>query len=164
MNFRKLGLILLFLAVTAGAGYLLYRVFFAPAPTAEQPTTGVPAGAGTGLPTAGTGRPVTPAVPGGIAPSGTVPSAAGSEIAAGGKTATQQVISGNVLDAQAGPGGELDFYNQTDGKFYRRLPDGSLQAMSETTFPSVSKVSWSGGNDKAVLEFPDGSKVIYDFE
>jgi hypothetical protein len=60
--------------------------------------------------------------------------------------------------------GEMRFYNENDGKFYRVKNDGSTQALSEKTFFGVSQTTWANSSDKAVLTFPDSSKIIYNFE
>lgn len=58
----------------------------------------------------------------------------------------------------------LRYYNNSDGKFYHLAADGQIKALSDQTFYNVSKVTWADKNDKAVLEYPDSSKIIYNFE
>ncbi|MFA6423830.1 MAG: hypothetical protein WCV83_00785 [Candidatus Magasanikbacteria bacterium] len=60
--------------------------------------------------------------------------------------------------------GNMRYYNATDGKFYRLTSDGKIVSLSDQTFYNVSNVTWANNNDKAVLEYPDGSKTIYNFE
>ncbi len=60
--------------------------------------------------------------------------------------------------------GNMRYYNPADGKFYRLTSDGQLKSLSDQTFYNVSNATWASKNDKAVLEYPDGSKTIYDFE
>ncbi len=157
--FKKIALIALFILVVIGVGYLLYRIFFvapqvAPPPTGVATTTGV-----TGLPVAPTGRPQVPTAV--IAPPTGLPTA--SAVANGGLTQTQTVSSAHVLQPQISPSGALNFYNKDDGKFYRQNPDGTMTALSQTTFPEAQKIEWAPQSDKAILEFPDNSKIIYDF-
>ncbi len=161
MNFKKLGLIILFLLVTVGVGYLLYRFFFAP-PVAVVPpdgtaTTTPPTGGG--LPPAGEGRPIT-GIPG--PPATGLPEA--SPIANGGPTESRTVTPSAVLSPTLTSAGSLTYYDANDGKFYRVQPDGSVVAISDRVFPSVSDIEWSPDAGKAVIEFPDASKVIYDFD
>lgn len=59
--------------------------------------------------------------------------------------------------------GNIRYYNTNDGKFYTLTSDGQIKSLSDQTFYNVSKVTWAGNNDKAVLEYPDSSKIIYDF-
>lgn len=60
--------------------------------------------------------------------------------------------------------GNARYYNSTDGKFYHLTSDGQIRTLSDQTFYNVSNATWANKNDKAVLEYPDGSKIIYDFE
>lgn len=55
------------------------------------------------------------------------------------------------------------FYNEEDGKFYQ-LTNGELKVMDDKTFYNVDKVSWAPTEDKAILEYPDGANVYYNFE
>jgi hypothetical protein len=160
MNFKKIALILAFIIFSVGVGYLLYRFFFAPAPATTVPTPGVTTPVTGGLPSAGTGHPTTPVTGGGALPSAVTKA---SPVANGGVTETPTVTEAPVLAPTVATDGNLNFYNQTDGKFYHQLPDGTLQSLSSKSFPNVSQVDWSPKGDKAILEFPDQSKVIYDF-
>lgn len=161
MNIKKIALIVLFIAVTLGAGYLLYRIFFAPpaAPPAPEAVPGVPV---TGLPTAVPGRPAVPAAPP-TAPVGLPPALAVSPVAVGGFTETISVTDQFTLSPVMASNGALSFYNRETGKFNRRMPDGTIRELSDKTFPSAQKVVWAPQSDKAIIEFPDDSKVIYDF-
>ncbi|MBI2444082.1 MAG: hypothetical protein HYV42_02470 [Candidatus Magasanikbacteria bacterium] len=60
--------------------------------------------------------------------------------------------------------GDLRYHNAADGKFYRLGSDGRLREMTDQVFFSVQKITWAAAADKAVLEYPDGAKIIYDFE
>ncbi|MFA6547582.1 MAG: hypothetical protein WCT11_01405 [Candidatus Magasanikbacteria bacterium] len=60
--------------------------------------------------------------------------------------------------------GNMRYYNSADGKFYRLTSDGQIKSLSDQTFYNVSNATWASKNDKAVLEYPDGSKIVYDFE
>jgi len=160
--FKKILLIVLFLGVTIGVALLLYRFFFAGAPTAQPPTTGgTPPSAG-GLPTAGTGRPtggaVQPGAPTGLPAAPTLPL-----IAAGGVTASPQVTEDFVKNPFTAPNGTLGYYDQNDSRFYRVLADGTKQALSQQKFPQAADVEWAPAGDKAVITFPDDSKILYDF-
>lgn len=162
MNFKKIALIVLFLAVTFGAGYLLYRVFFAPPPAPEAAPEAAPGVPVTGLPTAVPGRPAAPGVPPTV-PVGLPPAPAVSPVAVGGYTQTVPVIEQTALSPVVASNGALSFYNRDTGKFSRRLPDGTIRDLSDKTFPSAENVVWSPESDRAIIEFPDDSKVIFDF-
>ena len=60
--------------------------------------------------------------------------------------------------------GQMRFYNESDGKFYRLNKDGSVASLSEKVFYGVSQATWANSSDKAILEFPDQTKIIYNFE
>lgn len=147
------------LSVFAIAG-ALYYFFFRPAP--PPPSVMEPDGTETGgLPGAGTGGPPVTVPPGaGGAPS--LPPAA--SVAGGGLTVTTPLTTGDVTDVTlAADGTSANFYNPNDGKFYTVNADGDLTLLSDEEFPDVETVEWNGDGDKAVLEFPDGSNIVYDF-
>ena len=170
---KKAIFIAIFIAIVLGTGYLLYRLFFlpviSPAPVpgnvavnGQLPTAGVgvpqpgvnvaPTGPGTGLPVTPEvptpGAPTIPYVPpGGVAPSRTI-------VLSEQRT---QAISKNPS------GNGVRVFNPTDGKFYRILDDGTLVPLSDNVFFNVSNVTWGKQSDKAILEYPDGTKTYYDF-
>lgn len=78
--------------------------------------------------------------------------------------AVRQIISESVSYPSVNSNGNIRYYNNSDGKFYKLGSDGKLAALSTQTFYNVSKVTWAQNNDKAVLEYPDSSKTIYNFE
>ncbi|MEK7452504.1 MAG: hypothetical protein AAB664_04135, partial [Patescibacteria group bacterium] len=61
-------------------------------------------------------------------------------------------------------GKSMNFYNKEDQRFYTIDKDGSVVKLSNQQFPDVESVEWNRESEKAVMEFPDGSNVIYDFE
>ena len=62
-----------------------------------------------------------------------------------------------------GSDGVLRYYNRSDGKFYRLDAQGNLVALSDTVFHKVQNVTWASNGEKAILEYPDGNKIVYDF-
>ncbi len=62
-----------------------------------------------------------------------------------------------------GSNGQVRGYNPTDGKFYRFDANGQAVPISNQVFFNVDQVAWANGSDKAVLEYPDGSNIYYDF-
>ena len=87
-----------------------------------------------------------------------------SDRALGGITKVSAVTSDPVLNPTMTSNGELRYYNQNDGKFYKLDGNGDLVAISDKVFHQVSDVTWSTDGNKAILEYPDGSKVTYDFQ
>ncbi len=89
-------------------------------------------------------------------------SAAASNTAQGGLTKVRTVLDGQVKAVNYN-GQNLLFLNEADNKFYALSSDGKKILLSEESFPFVDKVVWSADNNKAVLEYPDGSNLLYDF-
>ena len=160
---KRVGLILLFIAVTIGFGYMLYRVIFgAPeAPPTEQPPGEVVNVPPTGLPPSQPGLPPT-GVPGEDVGLPEVPTGA-SPIATGGLTQVSPVSSLPTQNATVSASGELNYYNRADGKFYRLMENGVVKSLSEQTFFNVDEATFAPSGDQAILEYPDGSNIFYDF-
>jgi hypothetical protein len=59
--------------------------------------------------------------------------------------------------------GDIVYYNREDGKFYRIDAFGNLVALSDEQFSGASNAIFDPNGNKAVIEFPDRSKVVYDF-
>lgn len=154
---KQLLLIALFLASAIGIAAALYFTFFSPAasPITPQDAPGIEQG-GT-LPTAGPGAPAPTTTPG----AGALPQA--DEVARGGLTKTTELTTAAVgATTLAGDGDRLQYYDPNDGRFYRIDEDGAVQKISDTKFPAAESIAWDAKGEKAVLEFPDGSNIIYD--
>jgi len=156
LNLRKILIIIGFALIVVGIGFGIYFTFFrAPkeeAPVVTAPTGEAPAG---GLPSAGVAgiRPTTATEDGAVTglPTAKTISAA---------TLVQSGAAGAALSSD---GSSLQYYDSATGLFYKINADGSLSALSSKTFFQVQNVTWSAGKNKAVLEYPDGSNIIYDF-
>jgi hypothetical protein len=163
---KRILLIVALLVVTALLAYALYYFFKKTGPLAGiQPTgpiaTPTPGGV---LPSTG-GRVSTtaPGVPGaGALPvAGYIPGVEPSYYRA---DAVNRLTDTQTTYTSVGKAGGVRYYNASDGKFYNLQADGTTKAMSDNVFYNVSKVTWAKSNDKAVLEYPDSSKIIYNFE
>lgn len=86
-----------------------------------------------------------------------------SETAQGGITKTSSFTINPAYFVTKGPGGELLYYDNNTGKFYRIGADGNISALSDKSFYDISNVTWANNRDKAVLEFPDGSNILFNF-
>jgi hypothetical protein len=84
------------------------------------------------------------------------------QIAKGGITKTNTITSVPVVSAEIQEN-QMQYYNEQDGKFYRVNEKGEIQTLSNTSFPQAQTVTWNQQVDKAILEFPDGSNIVYDF-
>ncbi len=87
-----------------------------------------------------------------------------SEIANGGNTNSNIVNNNNIKDAVVS-GNTIIGYNPNDGGIYKYDPDtGRTEQVTDKKFKGAEDVTFSNNGDKAVIEFPDGSNVVYDFE
>lgn len=163
-NLKKI-LLSLALVVTAGVfGFLMYYFFFR-APVA--PVRPKPVAPGVGVLEPGApGRPpgvvVTPGAPGVLPPSEQVrlPTFAPTTPAPVSAVLTETRAE-NIKLLPTGDGAA--YYDPNTGKFFRIRADGTQELMSDRTFFGVSDVTWAPKTDKAVLEFPDGANVLYNF-
>jgi hypothetical protein len=88
-----------------------------------------------------------------------------STIAAGGLTQVTTLTAGSIGSPNLSTTGDsMNYYDPADDRFYMIDPDGNVVQLSDQKFPDVDNVSWAEQGDKAVIEFPDGSNVIYNFE
>ena len=169
---KKVGLLLGLLVATGLIGYGLYRVFFAS--KESEVVVNSPDATVNGLPRAGgsttTGSDIIP--PGTLTGAGERPLTDDEFLREDEgdtgviSTLPRASVVRNTLTTQLSGstgGGSLRSYSPTDGKFYKILEDGSVIPLSDKVFYSVEKVDWANKSDQAVLSFPDGSKVLYDF-
>jgi hypothetical protein len=152
-----------FLAITGLMGLFLYFLFFNQGPdivpTTDTPTDQTP-GTNTGLPQADTGTPGTGTTPGDDNQSGSLPV---SPVANGGVTKTTQLTNARIISPTPTPNGDLAYYDPRDGKFYTIDDGGNVVTLSQQQFPAAESVTFSDQADQAVIEFPDGSNIVYNF-
>ena len=85
-------------------------------------------------------------------------------IANGRETEVDRVIRGDIIGLSSSLSGVGRFYNSDDNKFYKLGPDGQPVLLSDKVFAGVETVAWNKRGENAILEFPDGSNIYYDFE
>ena len=86
-------------------------------------------------------------------------------VAAGGRTQVASLTPSRADFNTLASGGMLNYYDERDERFYRINPTGGAPVLlSDKVFRSVESVAWSHGGSSAILEFPDGSNIFYDFE
>lgn len=171
MNWRKILTVIIFISVTFGFGYLLYYVFFRPTPPPVAPPVNevvVPPGV---LPRAPAGPPqpaeiiVSPArlLTPSITPPPQLPPEV-SSVARGGSTWIGTLVERETTSAFLSPNGkDILYYDKAEGKFYRVDQNGNKVALSDKVFRNVETVTWAPDTNKAILEFPDGANVLFDF-
>jgi len=166
LNYKKILFIILFFVATVLLAYGVIKVFFLGDAQPESAGSESDRGsAGGGLPSSG-GR-----IPGEDvrAEPGRLPlnqrASRASLVADGGDTRVLPVNADRVLQPTPLQGGlDVAYYDPGDGHFYRLSSDGgNLTLLTDEEFFSVSSVAWSPRRDKAVLEFPDGANILYDF-
>lgn len=169
IRYKKIIYSILFACFTFTLGYSIYFFFFK---TPSIPLLSTEPTATTSDP----GRfPTATSGPGGIIPvpdKGNLPGeispetkTVASEVARGGLTKTTELNSAPSLSPTIGSNGnEVQYYNSNDGKFYRVTKNGNISSLSDKKFHEVSNVIWSPLKNKAILEYPDGANIIYDFD
>jgi hypothetical protein len=164
---KRILLIVALLTVSALLAFAIYTLFFkaAPAPstvTGTRPvgTAGQLPGAGERVPGAGETVPGA-AGPSGLPTAGNVPGAAPSFFT---PEPVTQLNNDPAIFTSMNTQGDLRYHNAGDGKFYQILPDGSAKTMSDQVFYNVQNVTWAKTGNKAVLEYPDQSKILYNFD
>lgn len=163
---KRILLILLLLVVAAGIGIVIYFVFFLKVPPGQiiptlfrTTTPSVLPPSGQAVPPTGvTTTPTQPTLPSaGVIPQPPSPSYAQP------LPVTQLTSASAAFTSLNQASAAVRYHNTADGKFYRIGTDGTPQALTDQVFYNVSNVTWAKTQDKAVLEYPDGSKVVYDF-
>jgi Tol biopolymer transport system component len=153
-----------------GIGYLLFQVFFAtdsiflPSDSdttdSQSNTTTFPVGTDRET-TTGTQVPPTT----GLLPSTGINSQVNNNT---NQVPTEPIIStiftGSAQNTTITNSGQVQFYNANDGKFYRIDTNGNIAALSEEVFFSADTVTWDNTGNTAIIEYPDGSNIVYDFE
>ncbi|NLZ74661.1 hypothetical protein GX917_02050 [Candidatus Falkowbacteria bacterium] len=176
-RYKKIFLIFAFLVLVIFLAYLIWNFFFKEvvSPVVESP---IATGTIQGLPisepgsitnldfTEDPGLPSSSDLPGGgVGGIGTGDSAKGliDNRAVGGLTKTELVNKTPAVGITINKSGQVQYYDSADGKFYRLDSNGHKVALSDQVFYSVSHVNWAPKSDKAVLEYPDGSNILYNF-
>lgn len=165
-KYKNIILLLSFLLVAAFLGYMIFLFFFKPIMTSDNKTDNKQATSTTsGFPAAGTGtKAIADSGIGTVSQEPGLPQSKASAVAFGGLTETKKLNdSASVAATLSGDGSNVQFYNQEDGKFYKIDKDGKTVLLSDKIFHNVENVTWAGDKEKAVLEYPDGSNVVYDF-
>lgn len=96
-----------------------------------------------------------------------IPPPAGGEIApiiAGGGPALAPVVVSETTAFPAASGNTVRYYDPRDCRFYELSGDGSKTPLTDASYCSVQQLIWSPNTASAVLEFPDGSNIVYDFK
>lgn len=61
-------------------------------------------------------------------------------------------------------GGDLKYYSPEDCRFHQIDKDGNNKIIGSESYCQVEQLTWSDQGNQAILEFPDGSNVVYNFD
>lgn len=149
------------LAVAGLIGFVMYWLFIRQPPRLQELEPVVPdSGAEAGLPTAGLGT---------DGATGTRPSEGPgrlepSPVAQGGETVVVVLTTSAVTSPTLTASGDVAYYDPNDGRFYTITSSGKVELLSNAQFPKASSVVFAPEAQSAVIEFPDGSNVVYSFD
>ncbi|MFA6410876.1 MAG: hypothetical protein WCW26_04875 [Candidatus Buchananbacteria bacterium] len=177
INWKRILLLIGFVAAVFLIGFLLYYFFLKPTLPSTEPVTNTNgtgalpgAGSNVNIQTAGNTNGALPGTNANSANQATPPPDVSpnaitvSEIANGGLTKTtaltETVVYQPTLDQNSS---EIIYYDKSTGLFYKIATDGKATPLSDQIFHEVQNVTWSPDKQKAVLEYPDSSKIVYDF-
>lgn len=86
-------------------------------------------------------------------------------IAKGGVTVTDNVTQFPVDFVSLAPNGNsLNYYDPDTKRFYRVDGNGIITKIGEQIFADVQNVVWAPNAQDAIVEFPDSSNIVYNFE
>lgn len=86
-----------------------------------------------------------------------------SSIKGGGQLPRASVYAGvPTLAPKLNSLGELAYYDSSTGQFYKGSGN-EKRLLADVAYLGVQNITWSPRGDKSILEFPDNSKIIYDF-
>ena len=87
------------------------------------------------------------------------------DIASGGETRTTTAIGANVLAAESVVDGMgIRYYDELLDQFFRLDALGNSVPLSTQKFPEATRINWSPTDNRAIITFPDGSNILYDFD
>lgn len=165
MDKKRILLIGLFLLSVVLIGFALWRLFFAtkePSPSVvrrPEREDEIPGA----FPSADTGAPAIPGTPSAPGTLPSIPSVLPPTTQPGAAITPTKTISVPVAHVDTDHQNGLVFYNKQDGKFYRLNADGSVTALADTVFYNVESATLSPTKDEAIIEYPDGANIYYDF-
>lgn len=161
---RRALIIIAFALIVAGFFLAIWLIFFSPAATVVR--NNAPGGVTNGLPNVLNGNvSVRPPRNVNVLPIDNSATSAPSQVASGGATISNAISSGPASGlAVNSTDGNLQYYDRTNGLFYKVSSDGLIVTpLSSDAYPDVRTVDWAPNGNQAILGFPDGSKVLYNF-
>jgi len=162
---KKILIILIFLLVAMGVGYGIYYVFFRVSPGSLVAPVEKPQGTLPGVITGPGGQIVTS--------TSNLPNIITDETISAPLIINQKsivpdvkIVKQNITNPEAvvpSADGGLKYFNRGQSGFYQIKADGEVAPLTDKKFTGVNKVIWSADTNKAILQYPDGYSVFYDF-
>lgn len=164
-NHKKIFQIAGFLAAACLFGFFIYKTFFKPVGTVNIPEPTGTTTPGGKLPLADPGTGLLPGQTGTEIPGEFAHLEGASDVAHGGITKIESISPANGQGAMLSADGKtIQYYNRDDGRFYRVDDYGNLETLSEKVFHQVESIYWDPKGEKAILEYPDGANILYNFQ
>ena len=86
-------------------------------------------------------------------------------IARGGVTQVSNITNFPVDFATLSPNGQdINYYDPELGQFFRVNEDGVITKAGGKIFAQAESVVWAPNSEDTIIEFPDGSNILYNFE
>lgn len=142
----------------------IYFTFFHRATTVTIENGGTTSGTTGGLPTANNGTGGTSGSSSGSSSGNGSTSLPPSKVANGGNTITTLLTNTKVLSPTVTASGSVAYYDPADGKFYTMTPTETSPRSPSKRSPKRQSVTFDTGATEAVIEYPDGSNVVYNFD
>ncbi len=150
--------VLAFAVVASTIGFILFYIFFKP--EAELIKEEIESELEAGILTPSLDREEDIIVSEDITePTGLTPSA----IARGDVTLTTRLTTSSVVSPSI-IGNSIGYYDPNDGRFYSIDADGRVLPISDAKFLGAESVLFSQDAESAILEFPDGSNILYNLD
>lgn len=153
-----------FVVVVAGLGYLIWYVFFRPGVPVVTNGPGVITNGLPGVENGNVNRALPPQNINAL-PIVNTPTPEPGNVANGGSTYVSPITTTPSSGLAVSPDdGSLQYYDRTTGQFFRLSEDGTTKtAMTDDIYKDVQDITWAPNGDQAILAFPDGAKILYDF-
>lgn len=162
MNIKKILLVLAFVFFVFGVGFALYWVFFRSSSTPNSIDPNFNPGGVPGVnQNTGNNNVSTTTIPSN-SPWQTIFKDKISQVANGGLTEVK-TLNDNKVSGIGKTSGGVKYYDQTKQQFFKINGQGQPELLTDKKFFQVSNVLWSPKDDKAILEYPDGMNVLYNF-
>ncbi len=167
---KKIALIIIFTLIIFVLGFLIYKTFFAPTTTKttikQQETN-----QNGSLPQLEEGSQNTQVDENGLVSGDvtnpnqqTIAEAQIDEFAQGGFTKVKEDIASPIRSQSfSNSNNGINYYDPQQQSFFRISDSGEIIKLSDKKFYSVENVTWSDKNNRAIIEYPDGTKILYDF-